>query len=163
MWEGRFLTVKKNGNWEYAERKGDIGAAVIVALAGEDVLLVEQFRTPVNRRCLELPAGLVDDDGESETVADAARRELEEETGYCAGAVEELGEFLSSPGMTSERFTVVRATELTQVSDGGGTGEEDIIIHRVPLTGVAAFIDEKRAAGFGIDAKLLLLLSLEMF
>lgn len=163
MWEGRFLAVKKDGNWEYAERKGDIGAAVIVALDGEDVLLVEQFRTPVNRRCLELPAGLVGDDGESETVADAARRELEEETGYRAGAVEELGEFLSSPGMTSERFTVVRATELTQVGDGGGTGEEDIVIHRVPLTGVAAFIEEKRAAGLGIDAKLLLLLSPGMF
>lgn len=163
VWAGRFLSVEKDGNWEFVQRKGDIAAAVVVALDGEDVLLIEQFRKPIGRRCLELPAGLVGDESEGETVLDAARRELEEETGYRAAATEELGEFFSSPGMTSERFTVVRATELTRVGDGGGAGDEDIVVHRIPLAEVAGFVREKRAAGIGIDAKLLLLLALEMF
>ena len=69
-----------------------------------------------------------------------------------------LGEFYSSPGLTSERFTLVRATGLTRVGDGGGTELEDIAVHRVPLADVRAFIAAKRAEGVAIDAKLLLFL-----
>lgn len=159
-WEGRFLTVRQQGSWEYAERKGEIGAAVIVALDGEDIILVEQYRIPVGKRCLELPAGLVGDESAGESTAEAARRELEEETGYRADRVEDLGLFYSSPGMTSESFTVVRATGLVRVGDGGGSPEEDITVHRVPLASVAGFLREKRAEGLGIDAKILLLLDL---
>ena len=159
-WEGRFLTVRQQGSWEYAERKGEIGAAVIVALDGEDIILVEQYRIPVGKRCLELPAGLVGDEAAGESTAEAARRELEEETGYRADTVEDLGLFYSSPGMTSESFTVVRATGLVRVGDGGGSPEEDITVHRVPLASVPGFLREKRAEGLGIDAKILLLLDL---
>ena len=161
-WQGRFLTVKQEGTWEYAERRGNIGAAVIVAVDAGDAILVEQYRVPVGRRCIELPAGLVGDDSAGEDIADAARRELEEETGYRAETVEELGEFLSSPGMTSERFTIVRATGLTRTGEGGGVEGEDIVVHRVPLADLAGFVREKRAAGLGIDAKLLLLLALDL-
>ncbi|WP_206433230.1 NUDIX hydrolase [Sphingomonas sp. S-NIH.Pt15_0812] len=159
-WEGRFLTVRQQGSWEYAERKGEIGAAVIVALDGEDIILVEQYRIPVGKRCLELPAGLVGDESAGESTAEAARRELEEETGYRADRVEDLGLFYSSPGMTSESFTVVRATGLARIGDGGGSPEEDITVHRVPLASVPGFLREKRAEGLGIDAKILLLLDL---
>lgn len=156
VWEGKFLSVVKDGTWEYAERRGDIDAAVIVALDGDDVLLIEQYRIPAGRVCLELPAGLVGDEGEAESATEAAARELEEETGYRADTVEDLGEFYSSPGMTSERFTVVRATGLTKV----GEGEEEITVHRVPRGELAGFVRERRAAGIGIDAKLLLMLGL---
>ena len=159
-WEGRFLTVRQQGSWEYAERKGEIGAAVIVALDGEDIILVEQYRIPIGKNCLELPAGLVGDESAGESTAEAARRELEEETGYRADTVEDLGLFYSSPGMTSESFTVVRATGLVRVSDGGGSPEENITVHRVPLASVTGFLREKRAEGLGIDAKILLLLDL---
>jgi ADP-ribose pyrophosphatase len=162
VWQGRFLSVKKEGSWEYVARHGDVGAAVIVAIDGDDLILVEQYRIPVARRCLELPAGLVGDETAGESTADAARRELEEETGYRAAHVEELGEYLSSPGMTAERFTIVRATGLTRIGEGGGAGDEDIAVHRVPLAQVTAFVREKRAAGLGIDAKLLLVLGAEM-
>ncbi len=88
----------------------------------------------------------------------AAGRELEEETGYRAAVLEDLGCFWSSPGMVSENFTLVRARELTRVGDGGGIGDENIIVHRVPLSDIRSFIDGKRADGCGIDVRMLLLL-----
>ena len=110
VWAGKFLTVQTEGTWEFAARQGEIAAAVIIAIDDGDVILVEQFRVPLGRGCLELPAGLVGDETAGESVAVAAGRELEEETGYRADAIEDLGVFYSSPGMTSECFTLVRAT-----------------------------------------------------
>ncbi len=159
IWEGKYLSVRKAGTWEYAERIGGIAAAVIVAIDGEgQLILVEQHRVPLGRTCLELPAGLVGDDSAGESVADAARRELEEETGYHASFVEERGEFYSSPGMTSESFTLVVATGLTKTGDGGGDAMENITVHRVPLDSVEGFVAQQRRAGVAIDAKMLLLL-----
>jgi ADP-ribose pyrophosphatase len=159
VWQGKYLSVRTSGTWEYAERVGSIAAAVIVAIDGEgQLLLVEQYRVPLGRTCLELPAGLVGDETEGEDIADAARRELEEETGYHAATVEQRGEFFSSPGMTSESFTLVLATGLTRTGDGGGDAQENITVHRVAPEAVEGFVAEKRRAGVAIDAKMLLLL-----
>jgi ADP-ribose pyrophosphatase len=113
----------------------------------------------LGRMCLELPAGLVGDETAGESVAVAAGRELEEETGYRADVIEDLGVFYSSPGMTSESFTLVRATELTKVGDGGGDEHENITVHRVALADVPAFVAQKRAAGVAVDTKMLLILA----
>ena len=158
VWQGKYLAAKRRGTWEYVSRAGGIRAAVILAIDAGEVILVEQYRVPLGRPCLELPAGLVGDQEEGETVESSARRELEEETGYRAGQIEELGDFYSSPGMASESFTLVRATGLSRIGNGGGDHDENIIVHRVPLARVPAFVAEKRAAGVGIDVKLLLLL-----
>ena len=159
MWQGRFIAVEKQGDWEYAIRPHGIGAAVILAIDAGHVLLVEQYRVPIGCRCLELPAGLVGDDRVGEPIEAAAARELEEETGYRAAQVESLGLFHSSPGMTSEAFTLVRATGLTKIGAGGGVGDEDIAVHRVALADVAAFVTQRRAAGVAVDTKILLLLA----
>ncbi|CAN5360812.1 NUDIX hydrolase [soil metagenome] len=162
MWEGRFIVARKRGRWEYVGRSRGIHAAVILAVEqavdGPHVLLVDQFRVPLGRRCLELPAGLVGDHDAGEDSAIAAARELEEETGYRAAAVENMGEFFSSPGMVSESFTLFRATGLTRVGDGGGVAGEDIIVHRIPLATLPAYIAGLRADGYAMDVKLLLLL-----
>ncbi|MEO6215673.1 MAG: NUDIX hydrolase [Sphingomonas sp.] len=158
VWAGRFITVKKQGSWEYVARARGIQAAVILAIDDGDVILVEQYRVPLGQRCIELPAGLVGDEEEGESVELSAARELEEETGYRPDHVEPLGYFHSSPGMVSEGFTLVRATGLTKVSDGGGVPGEDITVHRTPLAGIVDFIAAKRAEGLAIDVRLLLLL-----
>jgi ADP-ribose pyrophosphatase len=159
VWKGKYLSVKQAGTWEYAERIGAITAAVIVAIDGDgQLLLVEQHRVPLGRTCLELPAGLVGDESAGESVAEAARRELEEETGYHAAFVEERGEFFSSPGMTSESFTLVLATGLTRTGSGGGDAQENITVHRVAPDAVAGFVAAKRRDGVAVDAKMLLLL-----
>ena len=162
MWQGRFITAKRRGKWEYVSRARGIEAAVILAVDDGHVLLVEQYRVPLGCPCLELPAGLVGDEAEGETVEVSAARELEEETGYRATAVQPLGRFHSSPGMVSEAFTLVRATGLAKVGEGGGVEGENIIVHRVPLAGVAAFVAARRAAGMAIDVKLLLLLGADL-
>lgn len=158
-WRGRFLEARTLGKWEFVSRTRGVGAAVILAVDEGHVLLVEQYRVPLGTRCLELPAGLVGDEEEGEAVAVAAGRELEEETGYRAAAMVELGRFHSSPGMTSEGFTLLRAEGLIRVGEGGGVAGEDIRVWRVPLGGIADFIEARRAAGVAIDAKLLLLLA----
>lgn len=159
MWAGRFITAKRRGRWEYVGRANGIGAAVIVAIDDGHVLLVEQYRVPLGRACIELPAGLVGDDAAGEAAAVAAARELEEETGYRAGSMSSLGEYHSSPGMVSESFTLFRAGELTRVGDGGGVPGEEIIVHRVALADLAGFVAAQRAAGKAVDVKLLLLLA----
>jgi len=162
-WEGRFITVQQQGTWEYVSRARGIHAAVILAIDeaadGRHVILVEQYRVPLKRNCLELPAGLVGDDSAGEASEAAARRELEEETGYRAAHWRTVGEFFSSPGMVSESFTLLVATELMKVGPGGGVDGEDIIVHRVPIAEVADFVAAKRAEGCGIDVRVAMLLA----
>lgn len=158
VWKGRFLEMKKRGRWEYVGRVGGIEAAVIIAIDEGHIILVEQYRVPLGRACLELPAGLVGDESEDETVEMSAARELEEETGYRPAKCTALGTFYASPGMVSECFTLVRAEGLTRVSAGGGTADENIIVHHVPMGTIADFIAERRAAGVALDVKLLTLL-----
>lgn len=161
MWQGRFITAKKRGRWEYVSRARGIRAAVILAIEDGHVLLVEQYRVPLGKNCLELPAGLIGDHDEGEEPLTSAGRELEEETGYRAEHLEEIGEFYSSPGMVSESFTLVRATGLSKVSEGGGVEGENITVHRVALSDVTQLIAAKRAEGCGIDVKLIALLGLQ--
>ncbi len=159
-WQGRFITAKQRGRWEYVSRSRGIKAAVILAVEDGHVLLVEQYRVPMERNAIELPAGLIgDDEGhEGEDPLAAAGRELEEETGYRAATLEDCGEYYSSPGMVSESFTLVRASGLTKVGEGGGTESEDITVHRVAIAQLEEFLDTKRKEGCGIDVRLLLLL-----
>ena len=167
-WAGRFITAKQRGRWEYVGRARGIRAAAIIALDEDEdgtrhVILVSQYRVPLSRFCLEIPAGLIgDDDGEEgEDAATAAARELEEETGYHADRLEVLGEFYSSPGMVSECFTLLRATGLTKVGEGGGLEDETITVHRVPLGELASFVADWRAAGHGVDVRIGMLLTPE--
>jgi ADP-ribose pyrophosphatase len=159
VWEGEYIKVIKQGRWEYVSRTRNVTAAVILAIHEGHVILVEQYRVPVGARCVELPAGLVGDETEGEEVAAAAIRELEEETGYRAGHMVDLGRFHSSAGMSSEGFNLLRAEDLTKVGEGGGVPGEDIEVHRVALDQVPAFLKAKRAQGCCADVKLLLLLA----
>ncbi|UVI40689.1 NUDIX hydrolase [Qipengyuania spongiae] len=160
VWQGKYVVAKTRGRWEYVGRTRQIRAAVILAVEDGHILLVEQYRVPLGRNCLELPAGLIGDDEGAEDEDDlaAAGRELAEETGYRTDRLEDLGQFWSSPGMVSESFTLVRATGLTRIHDGGGTESENITVHRVPLAGLSSFVAAKRAEGCGIDVRLLLAL-----
>ena len=161
-WQGRFITAKTRGRWEYVARARGIRAAAIIAVDDTGhVILVSQYRVPLGRICLEIPAGLIgDDEGKSgEAAEEAAMRELEEETGYRAARMENLGEFYSSPGMVSESFNLMRAHGLTRVGEGGGTASEDIRVHRVKLAELPQFVADWRAQGHGVDVRIAMLMA----
>jgi ADP-ribose pyrophosphatase len=88
------------------------GSAVMMAVDEKNrVMLVRQYRLPANQFLWELPAGKTD---EGETVAQAAKRELIEETGLRAKKWKKLVAFFPSPGYIEEKMTIFLATELTQ-------------------------------------------------
>ena len=159
MWEGKFVRAFKRGKWEYASRARDIRAVVILAEYDGKVILVDQPRAGPDCRCVELPAGLVGDVDPNETIESTAIKELEEEAGFTADRVERLGDFYSSPGMLAESFTLVRVDGVRKIGEGGGDDSEDINVHLVARADIANFLEQKRAEGFGMDVKLLLLLN----
>lgn len=106
------------------------GAVVIVALDSEGrVSLVRQYRHPVGRSVLELPAGTVE---ENENPIDTAKRELREEVGLVARRWVELGRFFSSPGFSNEEIRAYLARDLRSVPVAP-EDDEDIVVSRQPL------------------------------
>src|SRR4249919_3776104 len=135
VYECQWLRVKIRGDWEYAERiHADGLAVIIIAVTPENnLVLVEQFRIPINCKSIEMPAGLVGDMHTDESPALSAERELLEETGWQANRIEILMTGPTSPGFSSERVCFARATELTRIHAGGGDAQEDIRVHEVPV------------------------------
>jgi ADP-ribose pyrophosphatase len=153
---GKFLALIKEGHWEYVDRVNATGAAIILAVTEDQkILLVEQYRIPVHARTIELPAGIIGDEpgDANESQVAAARRELLEETGYAAGRIEQLMMGPACSGLTSERVTLFRASELRRAGKGGGVANEDIVVHEVPPAEVAAWLETKAKAGVLIDPK----------
>lgn len=157
MWQGKYIRAMRQGQWEYASRCNAMTAVVIYAEVEGKMLLIEQVRVPIGKRCIELPAGLVGDEEEHATILGTAAKELEEETGYQADHFHIIGEFYSSPGMIAESFTLVRATGLTKVGEGGGNAHEEIVVHLVQKDGLRDFIARMREAGRAIDVRILAL------
>jgi ADP-ribose pyrophosphatase len=156
LYEGDWLRLVRIGHWEACERTHGQGMAVIVIAVtpANEVLFVEQYRIPLGSRTIEMPAGLVGDDHAQDTLVDAARRELIEETGWSPGKVDVLLVGPTSSGMSNERIAFVRATGLTKVGEGGGVDSEDITVHAVPRAEAPAWLMRKQAEGFELDLKL---------
>jgi ADP-ribose pyrophosphatase len=156
LYDGQWLRLRRRGHWEYAERTHGNGMAVIIIAATpqDEVLFVEQFRVPLGKRTIEMPAGLVGDDHAHDTLESAARRELIEETGWEAAKVEVLLIGPTSAGMSNERIAFVRATQLTRVGDGGGVDGEGITVHEVQRTQAPAWLMQKQQEGYELDLKL---------
>jgi ADP-ribose pyrophosphatase len=155
--EGQWLRLVRIGRWESCERTHDAKgmAVIIIAVTPQDeVLFVEQYRVPLGAPTIEMPAGLVGDDHDHDTLEDAARRELIEETGWQANKVEVLLIGPTSSGMSNERIAFIRARDLVKVGDGGGVDNEDIIVHTVPRAQAPAWLMEKQSEGYELDLKL---------
>ena len=127
------------------------GAVAIVALDGDDLVLVRQHRAPAGRVLLEIPAGTRDrgPDGSSEAPALTARRELAEETGLRADTWRHLGTFWTTPGFTTETMDLYLATDLATEGDAQPAEDERIEVARVPWARALEMIETGEIA----DAK----------
>lgn len=165
LWEGKYLravqikyNVRCNSSnnieargWEAFERINCDGIIGIVPFTDNtEVILIRQFRPPINGYVIELPAGLVD---KGESFEQAVRRELIEETGYEAGDLQFLAEGPMSSGASSEILSVYVATGLKYVGIGQRDETEDIEVIPVALENVTAKLEELRQSGDHIDLK----------
>lgn len=157
LFRGKFLELVRDGRWEYAQRIDTRGAVFVLAVTPQqELVLVEQYRVPVQERTLELPAGIYgDDEGEKDqTPEECALRELEEETGFRAKVGKVVFTGPVAPGLTSEIMYLVRAGGLTRVHAGGGVGSEEITVHLVPVKDVPRWLERKGREGFLVDPRI---------
>ncbi len=137
--------------WEALERVGIGGIVVMVGVTpAGNVILERQFRPPMGRDVIELPAGLVE---EGENMEQAAGRELVEETGWAAGKLEFLAEGPISTGASTETLRAYLCTQLRHVGKNGGDDNEIIEVIEVPLNGAQEFLREQQKNGLLVDLK----------
>jgi len=122
------------------------GAVVIPVLDNGKIIMVKQFRYPLQRTILELPAGKLDKDEDPYV---CAVRELEEETGYKAGKVEKLGAICTTPGFCTEILHIYLAKDLVSGNHNREEGEYGMEIYEYSFEE----IQEKISKGDIIDAK----------
>jgi ADP-ribose pyrophosphatase len=119
--------------------------AIVAIDDADNILLVRQFRKPVEKELLEIPAGGIDP---GEGPEDAVRREMREETGFLPQKVVNLGGFYSSPGFCTEYLYLYLASDLVK-SPLQAEDSESITLVRVPLSEIPGLI----ASGAIGDAK----------
>lgn len=152
----RIDTIQRpDGSVHRREIVGHPGAVAIVAIDSEDrVLLVRQFRTAAGGILREIPAGTLDVDPCTGVVEDpdlAARRELEEETGYRARRWTRLGSFWTAPGFATELMHLYLAEDLEPVAVDRLAPDEDeaLLLERIPWQDAVVETEDGRIA----DAK----------
>ena len=155
-YSGRYLALAEREEWEFATRTNARAVAVLVAVTPDNrLVLVEQYRIPVRRPVLELPAGLVGDGSDpGEALLEAAQRELLEETGFHAEHLHFLLEAPSTAGLSDEMVYFFLAEGLKRTGPGGGDPSEDIEVHLVELDQVDRWLAERQAGGAYLDPKI---------
>ena len=155
--QGKYLTLKRRDHWEFVERSSGPAVVAIIAVTDDnELLLTDQYRLPIDERCIELPAGLVGDEAAfaEESLIDAAVRELEEETGYRAQDARQIAVGPASAGLSTEMIYFIRASELSKVSDGGGDSSENIVPHAIPIDEIGPWLERRADEGWLIDPKI---------
>jgi len=156
--QGRHLRFVERKGWEFVERLDIAGIVVVLGTTDSGgLVLVSQWREPVEAWVVELPAGLAGDRPEDreEVLSMAARREFLEETGFEAESMEAVLIGPPSPGLSSEIVTFFRACGLRRVGPGGGEEGEGVRAHVVPFSRLGVWLDRMRARGVQVDPKVL--------
>lgn len=160
---GNWLEIRRQGKYEFVSRLKGIGVVEIVATTFDEtlpvtertkVILIEQFRPAVNKRVIELPAGVAGDHNESEKLEEAVARELCEETGYLPRKVAFLSSGPSSAGLSDEVVSFFLAVDLISEGAGGGVDDENIIVHEVPIVHVNSWLSQKTQEDVMIDPRI---------
>ena len=167
VWEGRFLRLALTTyidsygtirEWESFERVNCKGIVAVVPVTdNKEVLLTRQFRPPVNGYVIEFPAGLND---RGDTLEEAAKRELLEETGYTAREMIFLTEGPMSSGASGEILTAFLAKGLEFKGIGERDETEDIEVLKVPINELDYKLSVLQSEGNLVDLKIFGLIEL---
>jgi len=153
LYEGEHLELRRRRRWEYVEHRVAKESVMVVALtADERIVLVEEFRPAVDASVVCLPAGLVGDEGPEDSES-AAARELSEETGWEASALEFLGRGPGSAGMSSEVVAFYLARGVERTGEQGERERTEIRVHVVPVGELLVWAREKERDGALVDPK----------
>lgn len=149
IFEGKKVLVRERDGWEFVERRKGKAAAVIVARTDDGKLvLVGQYRRPVDAQVIDFAAGLIGDEGD-EDAEETARKELLEETGYRCANLKRLATAPTSPGITSETVTFFLATGLVRAGDP----EREITVYEIAQERIVEWLRTREAEGTLIDVK----------
>lgn len=148
-----------SGNKSVREVAVHPGGALIAAVTNDNkFILVSQFRYPLQKELLELPAGKLD---KNESPQDCALRELEEETGYSANSIKKIGEIYTTPGYSTEKLHLFLAKDLKEGNHNREEGEYGMKVFEFTANKVEMKIengeitDSKTITGFHLALKYL--------
>lgn len=172
LYDTKFIQLKQTqspsgSSWVYAHRPNAKNVVVIAPIIhndhGDSVVFLETRRPPIYaegkaQTCIELPAGLVGDEVKGETIKQAIKKELLEETGYKASRVRIVAPLVSSSaGCTSETSTIAIADIIKDKIFKKPITDNGIIvdIHKIPLKKVEAWLKLQQKNGKAISAQAL--------
>lgn len=149
IFSGRIIQVQvdevelPNGKTSTRELVKHPGAVAVIAITDDKKLvMVEQYRKPLEKVIVEIPAGKLE---KGEDPALCARRELEEETGYDCESLELVSSFYTSPGFADEIIHVYVAKGLTKKEDAAGLDEDEFVnVLEITLEEALQFMEEQR-------------------
>jgi len=149
LYEGKFLRLKSIDGWEVVERKTSTGeiASILAVTKDNEIILVEQYRVPVNKFVIESPAGVIGDHDKNELPLQCAIKELSEETGYISDNWKLAYTSPKSPGMSTETEHKFIAKDCIKVTSGGGVDNEKITVHKVRIDCIVSWLKEKQEQG----------------
>jgi ADP-ribose pyrophosphatase len=154
LFEGRHMRLLERGGWEYVEHRSAPESVMIVALTDTgEIVLCEEHRPALGVPCISLPAGLAGDEG-PESLEDAARRELSEETGFTADSFEPIGRGPGAMGSTSEVVNFFLARSARRAGEQAAADRALIRVHVVLLERLEDWCRAREAEGLLIDPKL---------
>ncbi len=161
LWEGNYLKIKKlqllnhsgrTYHWEVVQRVGTRGIVAVVPFTEDaHVIVIKQYRPPVDRYVIEFPAGLNDKD---ESLEEVAQRELLEETGYLAERVEFLIEGPLSSGASAEILTVFTAFDVKLNGSQRLDDVEEIEVLKLPVNNFTDKLLKLQSEDTCIDLKI---------
>jgi ADP-ribose pyrophosphatase len=153
IFEGKIISLQvdtvrlPNGKTATREIVKHPGAVAVLALVDDKMLVVEQYRKPLERNQIEIPAGKLD---AGEDPLEAAKRELEEETGYRCDTMKLVCSFYTSPGFADEIIHLYVADQLTK-GDAHLDEDEFLDVESITLEQAQQYMREQRIS----DAKTL--------
>lgn len=159
LYTGKWTCLMSNDGWEYVARKNNEPVVSCIAIYKDDLILVKQFRKPLNRHVIEFPAGVID---KGETPEETIIRELREETGFDGKIEKMLPTTCKSAGITNEilHVAIMKCEHPPKSQDLQGDENIEVICLNTKNEDIQSFINKEEKQGVMFDSNVRLYLEL---